>query len=162
MRALPAALVLAISACATAAPNTVLLVRHAERDPGKDPDLNEAGRLRAEALVDSARRAGVVAVYHTQYKRTKQTAEPVALALRIPMVQVDIAPNQEAGHAEAVLRSIDAHYRGKPVLVVEHSNTIPILLKKLGAASPREIPETEYGTLFIVSDGKVSEEKFGD
>jgi broad specificity phosphatase PhoE len=138
-----------------------LVVRHADRDPGKDPDLSATGRARAEALVEPARRAGVVAVYHTQFKRTKQTAEPVSHALNIPMVQVDVASNGEIEYADAVLRSIAAHYPGKPVLVVGHSNTIPVILRKLGVTAPREIPDAEYGTIFVVANGKVTEERFG-
>lgn len=160
MRGLLAATLLLGVGCATVSPS-ILVVRHADRDPGKDPDLNAAGRARAEALIEPARRAGVVAVYHTQFKRTKQTAEPVALALRIPMFQVDIAANQEAAYAEALCKSIEASCPGKPVLVVSHSNTIPFLLKKLGVASPREIPDAEYGTIFIVTNGKMTEERFG-
>jgi len=160
MRALLAAALILGAGCASTAPS-ILVVRHADREPGRDPDLNAAGRARAEALVEPARRAGVVAVYHTQYKRTKQTAEPVALALNIPMVQVDVASNGEIEYADAILRSIAAHYPGKPVLVVSHSNTIPFLLRKLGVAAPREIPDAEYGTIFVVTNGKVSEERFG-
>jgi probable phosphoglycerate mutase len=161
MRALLAAALLATAACASAPPPpAILVVRHADRDPGRDPDLNDAGRARAEALVEPARRAGVVAVFHTQFKRTKQTAAPVALALRIPMFQVDIAANQETEYAEAVARNIAASCPGKPVLIVSHSNAIPALLKKLGVESPREIPETEYGVVFVVTSGKVSEQKF--
>jgi len=147
--------------CSSALTPAVLVVRHAERDPGRDPDLNAAGVRRAEALVEPARRAGVVAAYHTQYKRTRQTAEPAAKALGIPLIQIDIEPKREAEYAEAVVRHIQAHYPGRPVLIVSHSNTVPILLGKLGVASPREIPETEYGTLFVVTGNKLSEARFG-
>jgi len=160
MRALLAATLLLGVGCA-AVPSSILVVRHADRDAGRDPDLNAAGRARAEALIEPARRAGVVAVYHTQFKRTRQTAEPVALALRIPMFQIDVASNQEAAYADALHRSIETSCPGKPVLVVSHSNTIPFVLKKFGVASPREIPDAEYGTIFVVTNGKVTEERFG-
>ena len=160
IRAALAAALLACAGCASVS-TTVLVVRHADRDPGKDPDLNEAGRARAQALVEPARRAGVVAAYHTQYKRTKQTAEPAAAALGIPLIQIDIAAGHESEHADALVRHIDSHYAGKTVLIVGHTNTLPVILKKLGVASPREIPETEYGTIFVVATGRVTEERFG-
>jgi broad specificity phosphatase PhoE len=138
-----------------------LVVRHADREPGRDPDLNAAGRARAQALVEPARRAGVVAVYHTQYKRTKQTAEPAAVALGIPLIQIDVVAGHESEHADALVRHIESHYAGKPVLIVGHSNTIPMVLRKLGVPAPREIPDAEYGTIFIVTNGKVTEERFG-
>jgi len=40
-------------------PTTVLLVRHAEKGPGQDPELTLPGQARAEALVEIAQREGV-------------------------------------------------------------------------------------------------------
>ena len=65
---------------------TVFVVRHAERaDDGAakledDPDLSAAGRARAEALAAALEDAGITAIFATQYKRTHQTAAPLAKA----------------------------------------------------------------------------------
>ena len=160
IRVLLAAAVFALSACGTAS-NTVLLVRHAEKGPGRDPDLTGEGRRRAIALIDQAREAGVEAAIHTPFKRSAQTAEPVSEILGIPRIQVDYTPGKESEHADEVVRIIRERFVGKTVLVVGHTTTIPAILKKLGVSATREIPETEYGTLFVVVDGGVTESRFG-
>src|SRR5690349_10813501 len=95
-----AAILLAAAGCSSVE-TTVLIVRHAEKGTGSDPDLTPEGRKRAQALVEAARRRGVAAVYHTQYKRSLQTAEPTAAALGIPLILVEYIPGQEPAHAEA-------------------------------------------------------------
>src|SRR5258708_30864439 len=86
-----------VSACATAqkpavdptAPGitTVYIVRHAEKstmvpnDP--DPDITSTGRRRAEALASRLGTSGVTAIIISQFKRTQETAQPLAAALRI-------------------------------------------------------------------------------
>ena len=80
-----------------AAQSTVFVVRHAERaDAGSagagmmanDPDLAEAGRARAESLATALKDAGITAIYATQFKRTQQTAAPLAKALGVPVTTV--------------------------------------------------------------------------
>jgi len=157
--------ILIVAAGCSASTTTLLLVRHAEKGPGKDPDLTPEGRQRAEALIDVARRRGVAAVYHTQYKRSVQTAEPAAAALGIPRILVEYIPGQEPAHAEDVVRKILATYAGKVVLVVGHTTTLPALMARLGVVNPPEIPETEYGGLYGVveegSKGTLQLGKFG-
>ena len=46
-----------------------------------DPDLSEAGRARAASLATALKDAGIVAIFTTEFKRTQQTAEPLAKAL---------------------------------------------------------------------------------
>ena len=66
---------------------TVYLVRHAEkttfapRDP--DPDISDMGKRRADALAKRLKDSGVTAIIVSQFKRTGQTAEPLAKALGI-------------------------------------------------------------------------------
>ena len=87
------ALILLLTTTATAsAQGTIYLVRHAERaDSGTmagttmatDPDLSEAGRARAASLAVMLKDAGIKAIYTTEYKRTRQTAEPLAKAIGV-------------------------------------------------------------------------------
>src|SRR5262245_2244913 len=156
---LAAAVLLSAAACAAPGP-TVLLVRHAEKGPGRDPDLTGDGKRRSLALVEKARSAGVAAVFHTQYRRTAQTVEPVADHLGVPSIQVDYTQGQEAEHADALLKMIRERYPGQCVLVAGHTTTLPAIMKKLGVESPRAIPETEYGTLFWIRGGAVTEDRF--
>jgi broad specificity phosphatase PhoE len=137
---------------ASAPPTVVLLVRHAEKaaQPAANPPLTDAGGARAQALVAVARDAGVTAIITTQYERTRKTAEPTALALRVTPEVVDAGP--VAQHAKAVADQVLKH-AGGTVLVVGHSNTIPAIVGALGAPQPRDLCDSEYDQLFVVVIG---------
>ena len=131
-----------VSACATAqkltvdpaAPGltTVYIVRHAEKstmvasDP--DPDLTSVGQRRAEALASRLGTAGVTAIIATQFKRTQETAQPLAAALRI---QPEIIPAGARSSSDSVAAAVLRH-RGGKILIVGHSNTIPGIIEALG------------------------------
>jgi len=55
----------------------VYLVRHAERDDGLDPPLNDEGVIRARSLADELADAGVTAVFYPDLLRNRQTAQPL-------------------------------------------------------------------------------------
>ena len=131
-----------------AAQSTIFVVRHAERaDAMKDPDLSEAGRGRAEALAKALRDANITAIYVTEFKRTQQTAAPLARALSIT---VTVLPAQDSAALIAKLRALNGN-----ALVVGHGDTIPNLIKALGVSEPINIAENDYDNLFaVVLDGK--------
>jgi broad specificity phosphatase PhoE len=85
------------------AQSTIFIVRHAEKaDATKDPDLSEAGRARAEALAKTLRDANITAIYATEFKRTQQTAAPLAKILGIT---VTILPAKDNAALIAKLRA---------------------------------------------------------
>jgi phosphohistidine phosphatase SixA len=86
---------------------SVYLVRHAKagsRRKWKGPDdqrpLNDAGRAQADALAAWLAGEGVVRVESSPFVRCRQTVEPIAERLRIPVDLADSlaegAPTQEA------------------------------------------------------------------
>src|SRR5688500_8983040 len=80
-------LALVLPVVAAAQETTVILVRHAEKADGPgDVALTEAGVARAMRLADVLKGAGIHAVYSTPYKRTTDTATPVAKALGLEVV----------------------------------------------------------------------------
>lgn len=134
------------------ATTTVIFVRHAEKDlsVAQDPPLSAAGRHRVaeltRQLVDADVVAGIDAIYSTPFRRTKQTAEPLAARLGIPINSYD--PNDN----EAVLERILKNHKGKIILVVAHSDTIPKLIADLGASKKvPPIAENEYDNIYIIS-----------
>jgi phosphohistidine phosphatase SixA len=152
-RFIAALAVLALAAPA-AAQQTVFVVRHAERadsTPGAkptmaaDPDLSEAGRARAASLATALKDAGIVAIFTTEFKRTQQTAEPLAKALGVIVKIVK-------GDAEASLVEQVAAAKGN-VLVVGHSNTVPSIVKRLGVTTAVAVGDDEFDNLFIVTRG---------
>jgi len=125
------------------AQSTIFIVRHAEKaDATKDPDLSEAGRARAEALAKTLRDANITAIYATEFKRTQQTAAPLAKALGIT---VTILPAKDNAALIAKLRASNGN-----ALVVGHGDTMPDLIKALGISDPINIGENDYDNLFAV------------
>jgi broad specificity phosphatase PhoE len=142
-----------LPAATAAAQSTVFVVRHAERADGgvtgtmmgNDPDLSEAGRARAESLAAMLKDAGITAIYTTEFKRTQQTAAPLAKALGITATAVS------SKDTPALLEKIKA--AAGNVLVVGHSNSVPDVVKGLGVISPVTIGDAEYDNLFVVRLG---------
>lgn len=143
---------LGATACVRPVVTTVILVRHAERPPGADPELNEAGLARAESLAVALTRARVDAVFHTQFKRTQQTAAPVARQHNLTP-RVIPATGTEAEHANAVVAQVDA-MKGKTVVYVGHSNTVPAVIQALGISPAPAIADTSYSHFFVVRRSK--------
>jgi broad specificity phosphatase PhoE len=125
------------------AQSTIFVVRHAEKaDATKDPDLSEAGRARAEALAKTLRDANITAIYATEFKRTQQTAAPLAKALGLT---VTVLPAQDSAALIATLRALKGN-----ALVVGHGDTIPNLIKALGVSEPINIADNDYDNLFVL------------
>ena len=140
-------------AAASAQSTVVVVVRHAETAGGMggDPALSEAGTARAQALVDLLKNANVAAIYATQYQRTRLTAAPLADALHLSVNTIQ-ASNPMQAHVDAIAAKVKEH-AGKTVLVVGHSNTVPMIVKALGGPDIGSIPETEYDNLFTIITG---------
>ncbi|NUQ11098.1 MAG: histidine phosphatase family protein [Gemmatimonadaceae bacterium] len=158
MAALAALVLLAAPATTALAQATVVLVvRHAERSPGTgDVPISEAGHARARALADLASAAGVQAVIHTQFQRTRQTAEPFLAAAGVSATVVSTQSDIGA-HSRDVAAAVRQH-AGKTVLVVGHSNTVPAIVAALGGTRYPDLCDAEYDALFTVilaDDGAV-------
>ncbi len=134
------------------APTVILVVRHAEKatDGGEDPPLREAGVQRAQALVEVAAEAGVTAIYSTPFRRTRETARPVAERLGLTVRQLEVESSDASAYARALAREVLSKHRGGTVLVVGHSNTVPLVVEALGGGSVPAIADDEYDRLFIV------------
>lgn len=156
-RAILMAIYVAIAICLawffeSQATTTIIFVRHAEKEavPADDPSLSPAGQRRAaelaRQLVDADVIQGVDAIYATPFRRTQETAQPLAAALDLPITSYE--PDDNA----AVLSDILARHKGKIVLVVGHSNTLPTLIADLGASKRvPPIEEDEYDNLYLVA-----------
>jgi len=134
------------------ATTTIIFVRHAEKAavPAGDPGLSDAGKRRVaeltRQLLDADVVAGIDAVYSTPFRRTQETAQPIADALNLPIHTYD------PSDTEAVLETILKNHKGKIILVVGHSNTLPVLIANLGASKKvPPIAENEYDNIYIIS-----------
>lgn len=160
-RALPSLLAtfLLLAACAGTPPRdgtagaTFVVVRHAEKisDTERDPDLSTTGLERARRLVETLAGEEVVAVYTTDYRRTRQTVQPVADASH---VEANVYDARQP--ADAFAARLKATHRRGTVLVAGHSNTVPDIVAALCACRVEPMPETEYdrlSTIRIAADG---------
>jgi phosphohistidine phosphatase SixA len=153
MRHLAAVVVMLVVSVATAAAQPIVfIVRHAERAdagmaaakvPGADPDLSGAGVARANSLAAMLEDARIRTVITTEFKRTKQTGEPVATAAGVSLTVID---SKDVTGLLKTVRSSTGN-----VLVVGHSNTLPDVLKGLGVTEPITIGEDEFDSLFVVT-----------
>ena len=132
---------------------TIVLVRHAEREPitatNPDPPLTAAGQQRAQALIGVVERANVSAIYTTQLQRTIQTAAPLAGSLSMTPTVFNLGGNVQQ-HAQDLAADILAAHRGKAVLVIGHSDTVPLVIESLGVVPGPTIATSEFDRLFIV------------
>ncbi len=142
----PAAALLMVSLAASAlAQKAVVVVRHAEKaDQSTDPVLSAEGTARAEALAKALAALDVKAVYVTQYQRTALTAAPLMKAAGLKPIQV---------HSDATAELVERMKKEHPaevVLTVGHSNSVPRILKLLGASENIQLGDNDYDNLFIV------------
>lgn len=159
---------LALAACSTVPEEqtaTVYLVRHAEKVTGealnslpdpRNPPLTEAGAQRADELAGLLAEANIEKIWSTDTIRTRDTAQPLAERLGLP---IEIYDASDLPAFAAVLKADPA-----TALVVGHSNTTPNLAEALGADPGAPIVEaTEYNRLYVIDldtgDGEI--QRFG-
>ena len=145
---LPVALLLtgALALPAAAMPDLVILVRHAERatEPAGDPALTPAGEQRASALAQALAGLRVNAILTTQFRRTRDTAAPLARALGIQPQIVEA----KSGHVQAMADAVRA--QSGVVLVVGHSNTVSAMLAAMGGPKLVDLCETSFHHAFML------------
>lgn len=146
---------LTLAACPkNPAPTEIYLVRHAEKLTGDDPALSPAGIARADALAERLRYVSLTDIYTTDYKRTRDTAAPIARQAGLEPRLYD--PRRLQEFAETLRKT-----KGR-ILVVGHSNTTPQLVELLGGDPVSQIDEaSEYDRFYIVTlnrDGSVDSE----
>lgn len=142
-------LVMLTAVFAAAQDKTIVLVRHAEKDPttnaanGDDP-LSEAGRQRVARLWKIVKKYKPHEIFATEYRRTRETVEPIA-AKRKKQVQT-YDPQKHSDLVDRIMTSKTEHY-----LIAGHSNTIPALVNLLTKKEVfRQVPDSEFGVIWVV------------
>ncbi len=130
----------------------VVLVRHAEKaaEPADDPPLSATGQHRARRLAAMLADAGITGIYATQYRRTRQTAAPLAVA-RSQQVRIrPVTASGIAGYAADLAAEALADHAGGAVLVVGHSNTVGALVKAFSGRTVEPLAESDYERIYVV------------
>lgn len=95
------------------APTRLLLARHGETDWNRagrwqghaDPPLNDAGRRQAEMLAEQLADDGVAAIYASDLRRARQTADVVARRLGIAVVATSALREIDVGSWSGLTRA---------------------------------------------------------
>lgn len=125
----------------------IYVTRHYDTPAGeRDPDLTPTGAARAKALARWFGDKKLAAIYVTDFRRTRQTAAPLAAARRLTPIIYGPAPSPDF---LARLRAAKG-----PVLVVGHSNTVPDIVAGLGGERPGEIAHDDFGGLWAIGGGR--------
>jgi phosphohistidine phosphatase SixA len=153
MKRLVVTLVLVAAASVASGQQTIILVRHAEKATDANEasvPLSEAGRARATRLAQMLAGAGVTAIYATETDRARQTAEPLAKALKLEVRTY--SPRDTAGKLspQILLDRLKRYDASGTVLVVGHSNTVPDLIAGLGHRGKIEIGDKDFDDLLVV------------
>lgn len=131
-----------------AEPDLIILVRHAEKaaDNPADPSLSVNGQSRALALAIALQHSAVSNIFTTQFKRTRETALPLAQTRGItPQV---LEAKRGAEHINEVVAAVRASTG--VVLVVGHSNTVPAIASALGAPAMKDFCENSFSHMLLL------------
>ena len=126
-------------------------IRHAEKDrsdsTNKNPSLTLQGLERANKWALFFKDKNIAAVYSTNYKRTQQTALPIAKEQNLEIISYTAK--------ELISEKFIANNKGKNIVIVGHSNTTPELVNSLlGEKKYEDIADSENNNVFIVTLNK--------
>ena len=129
------------SSCTT----TFYIVRHAEKQGGSNPSLTVAGQQRANDLRDELAGVGIDNVITSHLNRTIETGAPTAVGNSLTAESIN------AGDMQALVDRCRSFTDNRQILVVGHSNTVPMLIDSLLKREEGiSISEDDFDNLFIV------------
>jgi broad specificity phosphatase PhoE len=125
---------------------TVFVIRHAEKGPEQpDPSLTGAGTARATTLASLLADSKISAIFTSQFKRTRETAAPLAALAKVTVQVVD------ADKTDALITAIRTLGPGSRALVVSHSNLVPVIVERLSREKVGELTDADYDRLYVVT-----------
>jgi len=144
---------------------TIIIVRHAERDEGLDPPLNEEGIARAAALADVLKGNGVTAIYCPDFIRNRQTCDDIEDSLGLTsnvISQLRLADTKALAN-ELVDEILDLHAGGVvlfvgntgPVVEGVQSGNLQELYARLGGTGTPPIRYQDLYVAIIPEEGDV-------
>ncbi|NOT50846.1 MAG: histidine phosphatase family protein [Chitinophagaceae bacterium] len=136
--------------------NTFYVVRHAEKAPplagmsvleANNPPLSDSGAIRANDLKNCLISENIQHIFSTDFKRTRNTAEPLRQLTNSPL----IIYNPKKDSTAAFIERLKAITKGN-VLVVGHSNTIDDIANMLTGETvvPGDLKDSEYDNLYVI------------
>ena len=133
----------------------VYVVRHAEKmSPwsNHNPPLSPKGYQRAEALSERLASAPLDKVIVSNYRRTQETAAPTAESHGLETV---VLP---ATSIDEIVDEALQHSTNRAVLIVGHSNTVPLIVQALQPnAQVEDIDESTFNQFHIIARNKLNQ-----
>ena len=132
-------------------PSLLIAVRQADKlaEPG-DRALSDAGIIRSQALAVAIRNAGVTAIITSQFRRSRDTAQPIASALGLTPEVIPISRTTIDSHMKQLEEAVRKH-KGGVVLVVGHEETLIRLIAALGGPRLPDICPKHHANLFSLT-----------
>ena len=123
------------------------VVRHAEKTSNNcnAPLAQPQGFNRAGALKDSLLSKQVDSIFVSTCLRTQQTAQPLATAQSITMIQFEPTPDQ----TQSLISRLNK-IKGKNVLIAGHTNTVPEIVLGLSGVTITPIADTDFDNMYII------------
>ncbi|WOH39613.1 phosphoglycerate mutase family protein [Thalassotalea fonticola] len=122
---------------------TIYLVRHAEKQLNiKDPELTACGLKRAGGIAKQLELINIDKLYSTNFKRTMQTAKPIAT-----MKNIEIEPYNPT---ELQQFATQLKHKQDNAVVVGHSNTTALLAGLLANQPLGSFEESIYDRIYQV------------
>ena len=133
-------------------PSLLIAVRHADTlaEPVGDRALSDAGIIRSQALAVAIRNAGVTAIITSQFRRSRDTAQPSASALGLTPEVIPISRTTIDSHMKQLEAAVRKH-KGGVVLVVGHEETLTKLIAALGGPRLPDICPKHHANLFSLT-----------
>lgn len=150
MKRLLLAAAISLLTAGSAMAQTVYIVRHAEKaDASADPVLSAVGTERAGALAAALVDAHPGLILVSPLQRTALTAAPTAEYHDVTPTVVPF-DGGAAGQVAATVARVRALPADAVVLIVGHSNTVPLIARALGYAEAADMPECEFDRLTVL------------
>ena len=136
----------ALVACAAmpaSEPPVTWVMRHLNTPAGGgDPDLTPEGQRVAALLATWFPREAPRAIYVSDFRRTRQTAGPLAARLGLTPIVYD--------HADTPGLIARVRAGPHPALIVGHSNTVPDIVEQLGGTRPGRLVHEDFGDIWLI------------
>lgn len=126
--------------CAT--PSDIFLLRHSEKQSGKDPALSPQGQQRAQHLATLLAPFKPTLLLSSDYLRTQQTIAPLASTLNLAV----------KSYNPSKLRDVATWLKQQAgvVVIVGHSNTTPQLTELLAGQKVAVMSEQQYDIIYHI------------
>ncbi|WNC71867.1 phosphoglycerate mutase family protein [Thalassotalea psychrophila] len=122
---------------------TIYLVRHAEKQLNvKDPELTSCGHNRAESIAKQLELINLDKLYSTNFKRTMQTAKPIATLKSLEVESYNPKDLQQV--------ATQLIHKQENAVVVGHSNTTAVLAGLLANQPLGSFDESVYDRIYQV------------